>query len=168
MITSTDLIQNLGLLPHREGGYYREFHRSNHELPESALPRGFSGKRNLGTVIYYMLTGNEKSAFHRLESDEIWHFHLGSSFLLHLVEPSGIYRRIRLGLNIHTGELPCFVIPAGYLFGAEVAEENSYALASCTVMPGFSYEDFHMPSRSELLHLFPHLSAEIMHLTGKD
>jgi len=165
MITSTDWIQALGLLPHPEGGYYREFHRSAHVVPRSALPPAYKGERNLGTVIYYLLTGNDISAFHRLPSDEIWHFHAGSAFLVHVIDPGGSCRRIRLGLDIHVGEVPGLVIPAGHWFGAEVAEEKSYALASCTVMPGFDFEDLHMPSRDELLSMFPELSQEIMHLT---
>ncbi len=168
MITSTDWIQFLGLLPHPEGGYYREFHRSEHVIPRTALPAAYTGERALGSVIYYMLTGNDISAYHRLITDEIWHFHAGSAFLLHVIDPRGNCKRVRLGLDVHVGEVPCFVIPAGHWFGAEVAEEKSYALASCTVMPGFSFEDFHMPSREELLSMYPALSHEILHLTRKD
>jgi predicted cupin superfamily sugar epimerase len=165
LITSTDWIQALGLIPHPEGGYYREFYRSSHVLSESSLPEGFRGERDLGSVIHYMLTKNDFSAFHRLRSDEIWHFHHGSAFLIHIISPEGDYRRLKLGLDVHVGEVPCIAIPAGSFFGAEVAEENSYALASCTVMPGFSFEDFQMPSRDKLLAKFPKLFSEIMHLT---
>lgn len=165
MITSTDWIQELGLLPHPEGGYYREFYRSGHSLDTEALPSGYKGRRSLGSIIYYLLTGNDFSAFHRLPADETWHFHYGSAFLIHLISPGGVYSKVRLGLDVHVGEVPCHTIPAGYFFGAEVAEENSFALASCTVMPGFSFEDLIMPGRDELIGIFPDLSNEIMHLT---
>jgi len=165
MVTSTDWIQALCLVPHPEGGYYREMHRSSHVLPTDALPSGFTGKRELASVIHYMLTNNNFSAFHRLRSDEVWHFHDGSSFLIHLISPAGVYRTVRLGLDIHVGEVPCFVVPAGHYFGAEVAEENSFALATCTVMPAFSFDDFEMPTRDELISIFPRLTNEIVHLT---
>lgn len=167
MATSTDWIQELRLIPHPEGGFYREFHRSKMVLGEKSLPEGIAGKRELGSFIYYMLTSDNFSAFHRLRSDEVWHFHDGSAFQIHLISPEGIYSIVRLGIDVHVGQVPCFVIPAGYYFAAEVAEENSYALASCTVIPAFSFDDFEMPTSDELISIFPHLMNEIMHLTGK-
>jgi predicted cupin superfamily sugar epimerase len=167
MVTSTDWIQALRLVPHPEGGFYREFHRSAHILNSEWLPPGFSGQRKLGSVIHYLLTNNQCSAFHRLKSDEIWHFHDGSPFVLHLINPKGVYSVVRLGINIAAEEVPCFVIPSGYWFGAEVAEENSFSLASCTVIPAFSFEDFEMPTSDELISIFPHLAKEIQHLNSK-
>ena len=164
MVTSTDWIQALSLIPHPEGGYYREFHRSTHAIEQKSLPPGFNGRRELGSFIYYMLTSNTYSAFHRLRSDEVWHFHDGSPFLIHLINPAGIYSVVRLGLDVNIGQLPCFVVPAGYYFGAEVSEENSFSLASCTVIPAFSFDDFEMPTSDELIGIFPHLANEIMHL----
>ncbi len=164
MITSTDWIQALSLIPHPEGGFYREFYRSNHVLDKKTLPPGFTGNRELGSVIHYMLTSDTYSAFHRLSSDEVWHFHDGSPFLIHLISPAGVYSTVRLGLDVHIGQIPCYVIPAGYYFGAEVAEENSFALATCTVIPAFNFDDFEMPTSDELISIFPHLINEIMHL----
>jgi len=167
MVTSTDWIQALRLIPHPEGGFYREFHRSEHIMEKNSLPEGFTGKRELASFIYYMLTSDNFSAFHRLRSDEIWHFHDGSAFLLHLIDHHGIYSVVRLGINPNIGQVPCFVIPAGFYFAAEVSEENSFALASCTVIPGFSFDDFEMPTRNELISIFPHLVNEIMQIGGK-
>ena len=165
MVTSSDWIRALGLIPHPEGGFYREFHRSEHVLGKESLPRGFTGDRELGSVIHYMLTGNDFSAFHRLRSDEIWHFHAGSSFLIHLIAPDGVHSVVRLGIKVNTGEVPCFVVPAGHYFGAEVAAEKSFALASCTVIPAFSFDDFEMPTSDELIGIFPHLRNEILRLS---
>lgn len=165
MQTASELIDSLNLIPHPEGGFYREFYRSAHLLSQKALPVGFQNTKNLGSIIYYMLTSKETSSYHKLRSDEIWHFHTGSSFILHLIDSDGLYRKIHLGNRIHLGEVPCFVVPAGVYFGAEVSEENSYALASCTVLPGFSFEDFEMPTADKLMSIFPHLKQEIKQLS---
>ena len=167
MTAATDWIEALDLSPHPEGGFYREFHRSQHILEEESLPRGFSGDRELGSVIHYLLTGDDSSAFHRLRSDEIWHFHDGSPFLIHMIDPKGVHSAARLGLNVSGGEVPCFVVPAGHYFGAEVAADDSFALASCTVIPAFSFDDFEMPTSDELISIFPHLKSEILHLSRK-
>ncbi|RKZ01403.1 hypothetical protein DRQ21_10750 [Candidatus Fermentibacteria bacterium] len=168
MITSTEWIQALGLVPHPEGGYYREFYRSKYILNQEWLPSGFTGKREMGSVIHYMLTNDRCSAFHRLKSDEIWHFHDGSPFVLHLIDPKGVYSVVHLGINVAAGEVPCFAVPAGHWFGAEVAEENSFSLASCTVIPAFNFDDFEMPATDELIGIFPHLAKEIRHLSRTD
>ncbi len=165
MQKASELIEKLKLIPHPEGGFYREFYRSEHLLAEKALPKGFQNTKNLGSIIYYMLKSNDVSAYHKLRSDEIWHFHTGSPFILHLIDTDGNYKKIYLGNSIHLREVPCYVIPAGFYFGAEVSEENSYALASCTVLPGFSFEDFEMPTADKLMSIFPHLEQEIKHLS---
>jgi len=162
---ASELIEKLKLIPHPEGGFYREFYRSDHLLTEKELPEGYQNTRNLGSIIYYMLKSDDVSAYHKLRSDEIWHFHAGSPFILHLIDNDGNHKKIHLGNSIHLGEVPCFVIPAGFYFGAEVSEENSYALASCTVLPGFSFDDFEMPTADKLMSIFPHLEREIKHLS---
>ena len=165
MLTASELIENLNLIQHPEGGFYREFYRSTHLLAAKALPEGFQNKKNLGSIIYYLLASDETSSYHKLRSDEIWHFHTGSPFILHLINTDGNYTKIYLGNRIDLGEVPCFVVPAGFYFGAEVSEENSYSLASCTVLPGFSFEDFEMPTADKLMSIFPHLEQEIKHLS---
>ena len=71
-------IQKLGLARHPEGGYYREIYRSAESIPKEALPDRYDGLRVFSTSIYYLLPGNEVSYFHRLKSDEVWHFCRGS------------------------------------------------------------------------------------------
>jgi hypothetical protein len=71
-------IAKLGLEPHPEGGYFRQTYKSELILPKESLPTEFAGARAASTAIYFLLEGENFSAFHRLRWDEIWHFHLGA------------------------------------------------------------------------------------------
>jgi predicted cupin superfamily sugar epimerase len=152
MTTFKYWIEHLALQPHPEGGYYRESYRS--DLLLENLPDSFPGKRNASTAIYFLLPSDQKSLFHKIKSDEIWHFHMGSPLHIYVLETKG-FKRHTLGLSLEEGELPQVVIPANTWFGAIVAEANSYTLASCTVAPGFDFSDFEMAQREILLMEFP-------------
>jgi uncharacterized protein len=67
-------IQKLALEAHPEGGYYRQTYRADLVLAQGALPPQFTGPRPASTAIYFLLEGEDFSAFHRLRSDELWHF----------------------------------------------------------------------------------------------
>src|SRR5687767_2220893 len=81
-------IEKLNLQPHPEGGHYRESYRSSGIIAASGLPHYF-GSRNFATSIYYLLNGNEFSAFHKLKSDELWHFYDGCSLDIFVILPDG-------------------------------------------------------------------------------
>jgi predicted cupin superfamily sugar epimerase len=147
-------IEKLMLSRHPEGGYYREVYRSEESISVDSLPGRYRGDRAFSTAIYYLLKGDEFSAFHRLRSDEIWHFYTGSPVLIHLIMPSGEYRRAILGIDEEGGSLPQLVIVRGCWFAAEVKEKHSFSLAGCTVAPGFDFDDFQMGG-GELAGLFP-------------
>ena len=70
-------IDKLELLSHPEGGFYKEIYRSDEAISADALPERYKGERSFSTSIYFLLRENEFSAFHRLQSDEIWHFYSG-------------------------------------------------------------------------------------------
>lgn len=159
------IVKRLDLKPHPEGGYYRETYRSKGSIPKNVIPEDFSGNRNYSTCIYFLLTSGNFSAFHRIKQDEIWHFYDGAAIRLHMISPQGDYSSQLVGRNFEAGELPQFVVPAGYLFASEVAKDNSYALAGCTVAPGFDFDDFEMPSRDQLLNHYPQHSEVITRLT---
>jgi len=76
MITVEEIIKKLGLEPHPEGGYFKETYRSEEEIDEGSLSASFNGKRAVSTCIYFLLTSNDFSAFHRIQQDEIWHFYM--------------------------------------------------------------------------------------------
>jgi predicted cupin superfamily sugar epimerase len=154
------LIRELVLSRHPEGGYFRETFRAD-ALP-FALPG--RGERSASTAIYFLLDGTDFSAFHRVRSDEVWHFYAGSPLELHLLDEARGHERVVLGTGFERGERPQHVVRAGVYQAARLAAPG-FALCGCTVAPGFDFADFEMPPRRELLALFPAESALIHALT---
>jgi predicted cupin superfamily sugar epimerase len=143
-------IRALDLAPHPEGGHYRETYRAG----ETVTPPGFAGPRALSTAIYFLLQGREVSSLHRLRSDELWHFHAGSTLRVVELSAAGALREHRLGLDVEAGEQPQLTIPGGSWFSARVADAAGFTLVSCTVAPGFDFADFELGDRAALRDLF--------------
>jgi predicted cupin superfamily sugar epimerase len=158
-----DWIRHLNLSPHPEGGYYKETYRSN-ELSGFV---GFDGDRNISTAIYFLLEGKDKSHFHRIQSDELWFFHEGTSIEIIVLQDDKL-ETIVLGKNIAAGEKLQAVIPAQVWFGARLKEQEGYALVSCTVAPGFDFKDFELGRKSDLISSFPLQQAIIEELGYPD
>jgi predicted cupin superfamily sugar epimerase len=133
-------------------------------LPQSALS-GHGGDRSASTAIYFLLAGDQFSAFHRIRSDELWHFYSGSGLIVHVITPAGEYQQLLLG----SGQDEQFqaVVPAGCWFGSSLRHpaSGSYALAGCTVAPGFDFDDFEMAKREELIAQYPQHRGVIERLT---
>lgn len=166
MTTSINkIIKALDLTAHPEGGYYKETYRSKGEIEESNLNSTYKGKRNYSTGIYFLLTSDSFSALHRIKQDEIWHFYDGSPIRLHVISETGIYSVHSIGRDIFNGEVPQYVVPGGCWFAAEVINKDSYSLVGCTVSPGFSFEDFELKNKKELISLFPEQEGIISKLT---
>lgn len=165
MLDKDQLIEKLDLEKHPEGGYFKETYRSEISIPGSILPSEFGSERSVSTCIYFMLTSNEFSAFHKVNQDEAWHFYLGEPILLHVISPKGDYSKIRIGIDFSSDETPQFVVPAQHWFAAEVSKEESFALVGCTVAPGFDFKDFELAEREQLQNKFPKHSDLIKRLT---
>jgi predicted cupin superfamily sugar epimerase len=159
-------IENLGLQPHPEGGFFKETYRSKEIIPKSALPERFEGDRVFSTCIYFLLKGDEFSAFHRIKQDELWHFYDGSPLTVHIIDAYGAYSKIILGKNPEQGESLQTVVRAGCYFAAETNNKESFSLVGCTVAPGFDFADLEMPSRAALIDLFPEHAEIVENLTG--
>jgi predicted cupin superfamily sugar epimerase len=158
-------IRKLKLEPHPEGGYYRQTYKSDLILPRNSLPEAFSGPRVVSTAIYFLLEGHNFSAFHRLRSDELWHFYAGSSLAIHVIEPDGRYSEIFLGSNPEKQEAFQAVVKAGCWFASSLKDGKGFALVGCTVSPGFDFEDFEMAKRAKLIRAYPQHRGQIEHLT---
>lgn len=160
-----ELVSQLQLQPHPEGGYYRETYRSPIAIPVTGTTEEESVSRSLSTAILFLITSGNFSAFHRIKSDECWHFYRGRPLCIHQLSPAGAYKRILLG-NLETSEQVCqYVVPAGYWFASETLEPNSYALVGCTVAPGFDFTDFELAHGAKLSEEYPAQAALIKRLT---
>ena len=140
------LIAKLGLLPHPEGGHYREIFRSPHTIVDE---RGRT--RSALTAIYFLLAGSEFSRWHRLAADETWHFATGTPIEIDRIAPDGAHER-----NVLSARGPwCATIPAGDTFAAALARPRGFALVTCCVAPGFEFEDFELIETATLAASFP-------------
>ncbi|WP_297338334.1 cupin domain-containing protein [Algoriphagus sp.] len=144
----TQLVEELAMKPHPEGGFYVETYRS----PETIMTA--NGERSLMTVIYFLLRSEDVSHFHRIQSDEHWFWHEGSPLTVHVLNHSG-YEMLQLGPIGRRNCKPQQLVPAKMIFGSTVDETNSYALVSCVVAPGFDFKDFELLKRKDLLTQFP-------------
>lgn len=131
---AAELLNILGMRPHPEGGHYAELYRSSQRV--EVLARKV--QRAAITTIYFLLAAGEFSRWHRVQSDEIWHFHEGEAIELLLFNGSGL-RRMRLG-PVSRETRPTVIVPAGTWQAARTT--GAYTLGACTVGPGFEYADF--------------------------
>jgi predicted cupin superfamily sugar epimerase len=162
---ATYWIEQLKLEEHPEGGYFRQSYKATLTLPRAALPTEFSGDRAASTAIYFLLEGENFSAFHRLRSDEVWHFYAGSTLVVHVIEPEGKYFRIQLGRNADRGEVFQAVVRAGCWFASHVEDWKSFAVVGCTVAPGFEFADFEIGKQRELVAQYPEHREIVERLT---
>ena len=152
-------IDHLNLLPHPEGGFYKETYRDS----LSVINR-VGNERSVSTGIYFMLTKGNFSAFHRIESDEMWHYYEWESLTVYVIDYSGKLEEIKLGKDLENGEQLQAVVPAGHWFASRI-NQGEYSLVGCTVAPGFDFQDFEMADRETLIKDFPRHSEIITELT---
>ncbi len=149
ILPSSHWIKKLRLTKHPEGGYYKETYKS------SLMTDKFD-KRSIGTSIYYLLDHDDFSAFHRIDSDEIWHFYYGSNLTLFIINNiDGQLSTIVLGNNLENEENLEVIITKNCWFAAQVNEKDSYSLIGCTAIPSFEFKYFELGNRDKLLSLYP-------------
>lgn len=168
MTTAQDIINKFNLQPHPEGGYFEETYRSKGEIPNEALSQEYKDSRNYSTAIYFLLTSDQFSAFHKIKQDEIWHFYKGSPIRIHMISAQGVYSNVVVGRDLSVGQVPQYVIKGGVWFAAEVVEKDSFSFVGCTVSPGFDFQDLDMPRREFLLGKYPELEEVILKFTNSD
>lgn len=159
------LVSTLDLNKHPEGGFYKEVYRSEQSIDRTCLPSEFSGNRHYATSIYFMLTSESFSAFHRINQDETWHFYEGSPIELHTISPAGNHTKYIIGADLSNGQVYQLTVPAKYWFASKVIEEDSYSLVGCSVAPGFDFDDFELANRSTMIKSFPNHEALILGFT---
>jgi predicted cupin superfamily sugar epimerase len=130
------LIATLGLTPHPEGGYYGEIHRSR----ATVQPEDNRGRRPALTTIYFLLPSGAVSRWHRVLSDEVWHFYEGAPLELWTADPGSYIVAHHLVGPLGGPQQPVYTVPAGWWQAAR--STGKYTLVGCTVGPGFDFRDF--------------------------
>ena len=153
---SNKLIQLLNLQPHPEGGFYSRTYESNDYITSTDISRYQGEVRRACTSIYYLLNGNDFSAWHRLHSDEVWHYYKGSTVTIYMINDKGVLTRQKLGDPTQEPDAVFqYCIPANTWFAADIIDKSSFCLVGCTVSPGFEFDDFTLAKRDKLIEQFP-------------
>ncbi len=146
---ANEYIKKLKLEPHPEGGYYRQ-----------VFGNDAGGKKDISTI-YYMLTDSDMSAFHRLhEMTEIWYYHAGEPLNIYVIDTDG-------KLIVHNlspdGEMQVVIHPEQW-FAADIPSKEGFCLVGCAVAPAFTFENFELGRKEELLQRFPQHAEVIQKL----
>lgn len=158
--SAAELIQKLNLEPHPEGGYFAETYRSTEIIPSEALSPRFDASRNISTAIYFLLEGHQFSAFHRIKSDELWHFYYGAPLMVYIIHPDGRLETLKMGSDLDSGCQFQGTVKAGCWFASQPIKEDGFSLVGCTVAPGFDFGDFELAG-AKLIEQFPQHTALI-------
>jgi predicted cupin superfamily sugar epimerase len=154
-------ITRFNLQPHPEGGWYAETYRSDESATH--LPERFAGLRNFSTAIYFLMPGNSFSAFHRIKSDELWHFYDGDMLEVFVIDEQGAMQVISLGKG--EGQVFQATVKKGLWFASRCSVKDGFSLVGCTVSPGFDFSDFEIADRAQLTQQYPQHSVLIHKLT---
>ena len=177
-LSAQDLIARFGLQPHPEGGWYAETFRSDVPIKAQQVKQNGAEaeaeaekttiSRCASTAIYFLVAPGSVSRLHRIQSDECWHFYMGSALtIVEIDEDSNECVVTQLGQNIAKGEVPQYVVKANRWFGSFSTSDDPsiFSFVGCTVAPGFEFEDFELASRAMLLQKHPKATDYIIKLT---
>ena len=155
MLTARQLIERYQLHSHPEGGHYLQTYCSTEKIHKQALPDRFKGDRYFSTAIYFLLEGKQFSAFHRIQSDELWHFYSGVGLHIYVLYQDGRGEVLKLGDDLVNGYSFQQMVPAGCWFASKPVHENGFSFVGCTVAPGFDFADFELAKKDELAKEYP-------------
>lgn len=158
-IAVEELIRRLDLQPHPEGGFYRETWRAADQVWRAGTTPNAdsSAARSASTAIYYLLCNGAHSAWHRIRSDEVWHFYAGAPLEVYVLDAAtGARVTHRLGNALaHPGTTFQAVVRAGDWFAARCTDPATFALVGCTVAPGFEFSEFELADVDALAAQYP-------------
>ena len=168
-MTAQEIKRLLGLEPlSREGGWYKKSYRSDEFLPDGALP-GRAGPHVAGGAILFLLEAHTYSRMHRLQTDEVYHFYLGTPVELLILRPDGTGERVVLGQDIQNGQRVQAVVPRGCWQGSRVlpgAAADAYALIGTTLAPDYEEADYEDGEMDALIAAYPAFEAALRVLAG--
>ena len=150
--------------PHPEGGFFSAGSRSSEFLRADALPERYNSPRNLYSSIYFMVTSDSPSKFHRLRTDELWHFYKGDDLDIHTISDKGDYKKTTLTGDTDREEFQ-YLIRRNTWIAATCNGDAGYAFVGCTLSPGFEFRDFELADPKKLIDLSPRNEILIGKLT---
>ncbi len=159
------IINQLNLQPHPEGGFYKEVYRSKEVITREFLPLIFSGSRSFSTSIYFLIKAENFSAFHKIKSDETWHFYFGDTLEIIEIDDFGNLVKTLVGSNLIAGEVFQYTVKKNTWFASRVLKGGHFSLVGCSVSPGFDFIDFELATRNHLQNVFPQHKTIINDLT---
>ncbi|MEL6939890.1 MAG: cupin domain-containing protein [Cyanobacteria bacterium J06598_1] len=160
-MTKQDLIKQLSLVEHVEGGYFSETYRSTENMDTAVEEAREGNSRSVMTSIYYLLTDDRPvDHLHQNKSDIMHYFQAGSPITYILVDLEGKLSRVKLGMAIAQGEVPQLLVPKGY-WKAAVLESGEYGLLGEAVAPGFDYRDMTIAKADEIRAQFSSIWDEL-------
>jgi predicted cupin superfamily sugar epimerase len=181
IVTIDDLALQLKLTRHPEGGFFAETLRSDVSVEFDINCNSNSNvdvqnansivRRSASTAILFAMTGRDFSAFHRIRSDEVWHFYYGSPIEVLVIDAdTGALASTLLGPFLTPGTRCQFVVKRNQWFASRLAQSHlksldDVALVGCTVAPGFDFADFELAKRDELIAAHPQHADTIRALT---
>ena len=153
------LINYYNLKQHVEGGHFIQVYKSK----ISIQPEDNFQTRSLSSFIYFLLKGNENSYWHKLKSDEIWHFYSGSALVIFIFdEKTGEIKELFLGNKLIDKKNEFAVlVPKGMWFGASLLDKKSYTFVGCTMSPAWEDDDFELAPKNELEKKYPILEGKL-------
>lgn len=157
--------ERLRMAPHPEGGHFCTGYSGAPRFIPEFQGQKFSGSRRLYSSIIYLLEKNDFSAFHRLETDEMWHHYEGGDLVFYLIAPSGSLSVHTLGKTLGEDVVFQFLVPHHHWFAVVPAAEFEYSLCGCTLSPGYDDADFELAGRDALCTMFPEHAVLISRLT---
>ncbi len=160
-LSSEQIIKHFNMTSHPEGGAFVETYKS----PLAVYANGFKAERSSSTGIFFLIDGNDFSAFHRIQSDEMWHFYLGGPLVIVEITPSGELIETVVGNDILNDEKLQYVVKAGHWFASYPKDHSKCSLVGCTVAPGFEFEDFELGTSKDMIQLYPTHEELITKLT---
>lgn len=154
------LAERFKMTAHPEGGFYAPSFRSDQFLPVNLLKGNWKNDRTLYSSILFLLVNNTFSAWHKIASDEIWHHYEGDDILIHIIHNDGNYTVETLSRKEGKENFTA-IVHGGCWFASECVGELGYALAGCSLAPGFDFEDFELGNARALINRYPQHKALI-------
>jgi hypothetical protein len=143
------IVDRMGLQPLPiEGGYFAR--------TWTGRPAG-PGMRETGSAILFLITPEDRSSLHRIQTDEIWHFYSGDPVEHIQLDPGdGSARRTLLGSALIAGHFPQLVVHGGVWQAARTwRASRGWSLLGCTLAPAWDDGEFELADPLALAREFP-------------